>query len=336
MIQLEAKKLLLFLLLFSFGCDSEKAAPRPFLRGMVVSAQTWGKEWATPEMKSALEELRSMGVNAITIHPYARISNNGNLEFDRSPDPDYVRLPMEWARELGMKRMLTPHIGYWGSKFLWRGEITFEDGEERNRYLSLYREWILGQARLAEKYGVEIFVIGLEYGLLQKYESWWRSLIREVREVYHGKITYGANWDEVDKVGFWDALDYVGVLGYFPLTKEANPSVEQIRGGWVQWKKSLRATCSRASKPLLFVEIGYNESAKAAAEPWAFATGGENALEIRKRCVTVALELEKEFPELEGMFFWKWFPNLPHQHPENFDMRSPEVRAVLRSAWGTN
>ena len=31
---------------------------------------------------------------------------------------------------------------------------------------------------------------------------------------------------------FWDAVDYIGVLAYFPLTKTIDPSEAEIAAGW--------------------------------------------------------------------------------------------------------
>ena len=62
------------------------ASPReeePFIKGMTVSCQTWGYEWATPEMKETMVELRSLGINWISIHPYARIMENGKISRGR-------------------------------------------------------------------------------------------------------------------------------------------------------------------------------------------------------------------------------------------------------------
>jgi hypothetical protein len=89
-------------------------------------------------------------------------------------------------------------------------------------------------------------------------------------------------------------------------------------------------------KPVLFTEIGYNRSEITASKPWDFHTnGGEKATAIQQRCVEVALDLPKQYPFLAGMFFWKWFPDLPDPEPETFDMGKPEMRSVLQKHWGT-
>ena len=42
----------------------------PIYKGMTISCQTWGIEWQTPEMEASIDELKSLGVNSIAIHPY--------------------------------------------------------------------------------------------------------------------------------------------------------------------------------------------------------------------------------------------------------------------------
>ena len=56
-------------------------APPALYKGMTVSCQTWGIEWQMPEMEATLDELKSLGVNSIAIHPYAQIQNDGHVRF---------------------------------------------------------------------------------------------------------------------------------------------------------------------------------------------------------------------------------------------------------------
>ncbi len=311
------------------------ARSEPFYRGMTISCQTGGEEWAMPQMASTLDEVKKMGVNAIEIHPYARIQNDGSLVWDHAEDPDYVARPLDWARERGMRVLLVPHIAYWGTKFQWRGEIQFADQAGWDRFFGDYQAWIVHMAKIAEKHHAAIFCIGLEYGPTQKFDARWRQIIAAIRAVYHGKLTYGANWDEIGNVPWWDDLDYIGALAYFPLTKKPNPSEDDLRQGWQQWIAKLQTLSHRYGKPVLFTEIGYNESALCAAQPWDFHdNGGDQADRIQARCIRVATELESSFPELAGMFWWKWFPKIGDPEPETFDLRKPTARAALEASWG--
>src|SRR5437868_2297058 len=165
-------------------------------KGMTVSCQTWGIEWQTPEMEATLDELKSLGVNSIAIHPYAQVREDGHVVSGRRAGAmtSHITTPLRWAHERGMSAMLIPHIAYWGTKFSWRGEINFVTPEEWGRFFSDYEKWIVQMATLAESEHAEVLCVGLEFTYAQKFEERWRKIIAAVRAVYHGKITYGANW----------------------------------------------------------------------------------------------------------------------------------------------
>lgn len=326
----------IFILLLGYALVAPAlgAFPAPFIKGVTVSCQTSGWEWATPAMARTLDELKSLGVNSIAIHPYAQIQNDGHVRFRTDDGFRHIILPLNWARERGLSVMLIPHIAYWGTKFLWRGEINFQTEKEWEHFFNDYETWIVQMAKLAEAHGAEIFCIGLEFNYAQKFDARWRRIIAAIRAVYHGKLTYGGNWDNFQEVSFWDALDYLGVLAYFPLTKSENPRENEIAAAW-QKKCAELSAISRAhqNKKILFVEIGYNESARAAAEPWGFKTGGPHANEIQQRCIEVALDLPKKCPGIAGMFWWKWFPDLPSREVENYRIQRPEIKALIAKHW---
>ena len=135
--------------------------PLPFFKGVTVSCQTWGIEWQTPEMEASLDELKSLGVNSIAIHPYAQIREDGHVAVGRRSraSTDHITKPLRWARERGMSAMLIPHIAYWGTKFSWRGEINFATPEEWNIFFIEYEEWIVQMATLAEAEHAAVFCV---------------------------------------------------------------------------------------------------------------------------------------------------------------------------------
>jgi hypothetical protein len=258
------------------------------------------------------------------------------LQWDPAPAPDYLVQPMRWARERGLRVMVVPHIAYWGTKFLWRGEIDWPAAENWNRFFAGYEKWIVHMARIAEANGASLFSVGLEYGPSQKYDRRWRAIIHAVRSEYRGPITYGANWDEVENVPFWDAVDYIGVLAYFPITKKPAPDRGEIAAGWAPWMEKLRVLSERHRKPVVFTEIGYNDTIKALSAPWDFHEKPSAAgAALQSLAMEQALALPDRYPFLVGMFWWKWFPDVPWDEPATFDLRAARTRAILRRYWGS-
>src|SRR5439155_16781792 len=143
------------------------------------SCQTWGIEWQTPEMETALDQLKSLGVNSIAIHPYAQIREDGHLLTGRgsTAGTTHITTPLRWARERGMSVMLVPHIAYWGTKFLWRGEINIQTTEEWDRFFGDYETWIGQMAQVAEAHGAATSCIGLEFTYAQNFDPRWLKII---------------------------------------------------------------------------------------------------------------------------------------------------------------
>lgn len=331
-----AANLLLVLLLCLLAFEGSGLAAETPLRGITISCQTYGPEWATPEMAATLDEISGLGANAFAIHPYATIGEDGSVRFPEDAAPDEIVKPARWALEKKQTLMLVPHLAYWGTKFSWRGEIDFAKPEQWDRFFSDYTRWITGLARTCEREKIPLLCIGLEYHRAVQQEAAWRSMIRQIRSVYHGKITYGANWDDFREVPFWDALDYVGILAYFPLCtiQQPDPNEETLRRAWQKWLGELSSFSQKTGKQIVFTELGYNESSEAAAHPWDYKTGGTNAEALQARCLRIALQETARAEFLHAVFLWKWFPNLPEREPENFDLRKPAPRAAIQTVWG--
>src|ERR1043166_1113539 len=89
-----------FCILLALTCSRVLALPesQPFYKGVTVSCQTTGIEWQTPEMEKALDELKSLGVNSIAIHPYAQIREDGHLFTGRgsTAGTTHITTPLRW------------------------------------------------------------------------------------------------------------------------------------------------------------------------------------------------------------------------------------------------
>jgi len=322
----------------------EAAVAREEVRGMTISCQTWGHEWGTRGFEEMLVELRALGANWVAIHPYARIEPDGSVRwraFDPERPPAWLAGPVRAARTSGLGLMIKPHLAYWGSPFGWRGEIDFEEPAARARFWETYRAWIVAVARATAE--ADAFVVGTELDRLLDDEELWRGLVADVREVTDAHLTYAANWSDYADVPFWDALDAVGVQAYFPLVdagSEAAASVDEatLRRGWRGVLAELRALHERTGKPVVFTELGYDVSLRAASEPWRDGRTRKEertaAEALQERCLRVALEvLRREREWLRGAFVWKWFVGEPGRGDHGFTVDHPRLRALLAEGW---
>lgn len=216
---------------------------------------------------------------------------------------------IELLQKNGVSVMLKPQV--WVFNGAYTGEMTMNSEADWQTLESSYRKFILDFAKVAQQTNCPIFCIGTELEqFVQQRPDFWYKLIREVRQVYSGKLTYAANWDEFSRVPFWTELDYIGVDAYFPISESKTPSVEESRKGWLRWKDSMESLSLSCNKPILFTEFGYRSMDFAGKEPWdsSRTEGGVN-LQAQKN-MTIAL-----FEELwnqdwfAGGFVWKWFIN---------------------------
>jgi len=302
------------------------------MRGVVVSCPRAGQIWGTDEMSEALTDIRSLGANSIAIHPYAWVGKDGEVRHRPAAGTGYLDDAVRRMRDAGTRIFWKPHLGYWGS-FDWRGSIDFGENEAAwQRFFTGYREFIVDQATLAERHKVELFSVGIEYERTMHRESDWRAIIDAVRAAYSGPITYAANWDGLSRVPFWDALDVIGVHGYFPLSSEAKPDRAALLAGWDGHLVELGSLARRLGKPVVFAEIGYNRASDAASRPWQHGTEDTVAnRELRGLLMEVALERVELEPYVVGMFWWKWMPG--RRSGRDFSLKEEEARAALGRHW---
>ena len=100
------------------------------VHGMTISCQSWGWEWGSDGFGRELDDLKTLGVNWVSIHPYASIQSDGTVgarRFDPDHPPEWILRPIREAHERGMSILVIPHIAYWGSPWSWRGAIDFQD-----------------------------------------------------------------------------------------------------------------------------------------------------------------------------------------------------------------
>lgn len=237
------------------------------------------------------------------------------------------------AKEAGINVMLKPHIWIMNSNGKWRHDIAMNSREEWDQWFDNYEIFILHYAKLCEENDIDALCIGTElYKTTTTYPDRWRDIISKIRNVYSGELTYGANWYlEYEEIEFWDALDYIGIQSYFPLTKKENPSVEILNKGWKKHKTKLEKISKKYGKKIVFTEVGFKNTSDAAIEPWTWPQNLDRSKTARSdqtqiNCYHAMFESLWNEPWVDGFFIWKWFHTTykyknPQEHRKAVDQR---------------
>ncbi|RKZ13571.1 hypothetical protein DRQ53_13125 [bacterium] len=320
----------LLLVVIAAVCATSAVADAP-VRGITLSTHGNGRDWGDDSIEPTLDRIAATGATWVAIHPYAWIANDGEVQFqDLDKNSTHLTRPIREAHQRGMKVFIKPHLGYWASKFSWRGEISFDDNTQWDLFFDSYNQWITQlAAATAEADG---FCVGTELDATLAHEDAWRSVISSVRASTPAPLSYAANWSDYRHVPFWDALDVIGVQAYFPLSDKVDPDQALLRTGWRKVVSELSGFATELDRYVVFTELGYDRSHVAASRPWEARSDGDATAALQARCLRVALEVVEEEPRIIGAFLWKWFPE-PHAVGRNFPLAVPAVLEVLREVW---
>lgn len=271
---------------------------------------TYGTDASAESLKNA----RALGVDWISVTPFGFQRAEPSIRMGGWETDDSVRATVAQAHALGMRVLLKPH--------LWiRDGAAMEQytDEQWRQWFADYERFIVHFAELARDAHVDGLCIGNELKHTTKYEAQWRAMIRRVRETYSGPITYGANFDEVFHVPFWDAVDWIGVSGYFPLVDEPSPDRETLVRAWQPIAEQLEALSTMHHRPVLFTEIGYRSADGAAWRQWEIPRNAPLNLDVQRAAYEAFFETIWPRPWLLGAYPWKWFSYPNHSGPTNND-----------------
>lgn len=266
--------------------------------------------------------LRALGANWVAL--IIQCLHRGTQTDCRStPDDRRLVAEMSAARAAGLYVMLKPHIET--TQYHWRGDIGFEDPAQLREWFAGYAPVVLRLAALQP----DAVAVGTELKNLSGNEEQWRALVAQVRQAYHGPITYAANHDEAVSVRWWDALDFIGVDAYYPLAASEHATVDELVQAWEPYRNQLAALAQHWHKPVVFTEIGYQSRVSTYLTPWQRdpAIPDLNAQAFAYQAV---FETFRNATWWAGALFWDWQPDT---NGLEFMPANKPALGVLMSNW---
>ena len=269
--------------------------------------------YGSAESDESLKCMRQIGVDWVAINVVGwyqtdETSVDIHRNQNQAPTDDALVHVIQTAKNLNMKIMLKPMIDLENGR--WRGEI-----QPSKDWFENYTNYINFFAEIAEQNNVEMLCIGTELQRTASWETEWRNIISEMRQRYSGLLTYAANWwKEYDEyVQWWDALDYVGIDAYFPLSAENEPTITEMNATWRGITEYLNSFHSKVNKPIIFTEIGYLSTDGTNKDPSNYklqeAPGREIDIQEQAKCYEAAFQALWEKSWFYGFYWWYWQTN---------------------------
>jgi hypothetical protein len=315
--------------------------------GMIEDNRHHIKGYGTPGSLWALEEIRDLGADWTSLTPYATMISRDDSEvipyFEYPADELELRIrdTIRQAHGLGLRVLLIPHIYPWD--WSWRGEMNPGGGpggtvQGWESWFASYRTYLLNWADVAREEGVEMLSIGVEF----KTASWrfrhdFVLLASEVRERYPGLLVYSANWDEVDEVGFWHAVDVIGLNAFYPLSQLEEPDPDDMLRNASAFADTLGYLSCIHGKPVIFTEVGFKSLTDSYREPWIWPEDlGDVPADDGMQALLFDVTFSAYWPRpwFGGMFVWKYLADPAddtQEPPFGFSPRLKPAQDVIES-----
>ena len=310
-----------------------KAFRRGVSLGLFVSATD--PEIRRGHYRTLLDEIRATGASDISlvVRWSQRDVEANKVESGQgvSVEDAVLEEVMALARARGLRVFLLPILTVRRlGEGQWRGTLAPADPEV---WWASYTDFILHYAKIAQRNGVELLSIGSELSSMEAQRGRWTRLAAEVRKVFKAQLTYSANWDHFEAVGFWDAVDVVGITAYQELSKSGGPAEGLLVRGWRPFQERLGEWARVNKRGYIFTEVGYPSNTHAAARPWDHGSRSAPDLALQLRCYRAMFRVWHSEERLEGLYIWNWFGVGGGQDP-GYTPRGKPARFVIERWYG--
>jgi hypothetical protein len=333
----------------AFGPEGFRLAGHQGIRGMTVgpieNAYHPNVGYGSTAFGRTLDECRAMGATWVALTPFGRVhdlSGRGvdpTFERPHAENVEDVKRAVRMAHARGLKVMIVPHL--WVESGEWRAKIAPESDAAFETWAASYERFVVGWARVAESTGAELFSAGVElrFWVTTPRAPRFVDVIRAIRRVYHGLVTYSANWDDADDTVIWGEVDLLGINAFYPLAERDGAPLPELREGGVRVAARLRLLADAWRKPVLLTEVGYTTRPNPAVRPWEWPDEMKDVVVdelAQAEAYHALLAPLLDEPAFAGFFVWRVYsdPDDVSQEAEwGFSPRGKLAELVVRDAF---
>lgn len=247
------------------------------------------------------------------------------------PSDEELTRTIKFAQEEGLRVILKPVVNC--KDGTWRAHINFFDYSPKcepkwSMWFENYKEYILHYANIAERTGCEMFIVGCELVQTQRKEREWRELIKSVRSIYTGLISYNTDKYSEEHVSWWDAVDVISSSGYYPIDD------------WDQELNRIEKVAKIFNKPFFFAELGCKSCVSSSQRPNVWELQSKVDVDEQARYYKTMLQVCSKYPFVNGIGIWEWSDCLYEEsqgiNDRGYNIYGKPASKVLQQIWGNS
>lgn len=239
-----------------------------YMKGVTFGWMAKKGDFLKDEAKESLRLLKERTSADTVIMALAALQDTAQSEEidytgDHMVSDEELEMMIRYAQSLGLRVIMKPAVNCRNGT--WRAHINFFDLEvpcepKWSNWFRSYTEYQVHYAKLAERTGCEMFIIGCEMVQTERREQEWRQAVRAVREHYTGLMTYNTDKYQENNVNWWDELDVISSSGYYPIDD------------WENQLARIKKVVDQYGMPFFFAEAGCMSTEGSAQVPndWGF------------------------------------------------------------------
>ena len=271
----------------------------------------WKNDFNLEDARREIDyQILNCNINAVTFAFAAQQDHCYSTTIDwtgsHMPNDNQLEDLIKYSKDKGLKTLVKPMLNV--SDGYWRAYIRFFDEDvpcepKWEEWFKSYGEYIIHYAQFCQKNNVDILIIGCELVGTDHRCDEWKSLVKNIRRIYNGALTYNCDKYQEHNVKWWDALDYISSSGYYPvgtISKELD-RIEEV--------------CKKFNLPFIFTEAGCPPVKGASKMPndWFLIETGEVCEENQYNYFKELFEESSRRGFIKGFCLWDW----PIKSPQN-------------------